>query len=345
MKAAALRTLPLVAWCVLMNEAVVAQELSFIADSTVVRYSYVLEESQFTEIEEGVMPDQIDVLERDNRYSEHNLYEVVTGYDSENRSFTEVRTIEYTPPEEWIKPSYLQLISPTKAYEFDRAGNLISEVEMPQPEGFPEAGEAPSLLLTRFPTIESVTDDFQARAGFEIVELDNEVFMLKSADYSLTIDPIAHSIEVVAIYENRKMVEFTQYTYLSPYGYVVESVREEMINLNYAYPVHYITESTYRDHAITDPMNRLPKSEYRPFLEVQPNPVEGDYRVAIVNAEIAEVNSVVVKDAMGNQVYVHTNPKVVDGVIHLNASEYPSGVLVLVVIANDELITTTITKP
>lgn len=318
---------------------------------TVARYRFEALKNSYAEIPVGLSIEDLDLRERDYlKPLKHHSIQCL-GINNNQEPFFQIENLEMTKLEDWMSPSHLQLITPTKSVSYDSLGAIISEIDHNAAELATiqhtinennNHGWQPIMMF--FP---SKHDDFIQEAingGVHFESFPDHSFKLSSAGHEMIVDPNDRSIVTSYTYENRRYETRTEYMLFAPYGYVpkFEEIRETRLDL--PKPITQVSITTFHNHVIEDFGNKVEKYTDAAHIEIFPNPVEGEYEVVLKGIPEAVVSQVQIRDYMGNIVHTHLNPTVFQDLLVLDGSSYPAGPLIILVQTQHGLYSETLTK-
>lgn len=320
-------------------------------DSTIARYRYEVEERSFAEIPMGSKLEDIDLSERDRLKSIHQIFKVTEGVNQSSEAFYQVVALKSEHIEDWLSTPHLRLLSPRGSYGYDNSGNLeyffpSSELElntsMTETQNRLNHGYFP--VMQFFPNRRSEFVEEMMLEGFLLTVRPKNAFELSRADETLFFDPENRHTTHSYIHENILYEVETQYVLYAPYGYVPLWEREKTTRQDLSHPVSFWTYRSFTNHVIEDLNQVIGKYTDESHIKVFPNPISGQYEVALNGIPDALVGMVQVRDHMGNIITTYNNPVLEGDILSLNADNYPSGVLILIVTTSQGIYTSTIIK-
>lgn len=322
-----------------------------INDSTESRYRYDVEERSWALIDQGSSFESIDLSEKDRLKPRQERFRVSEGINAENEVFIQVETLESNPSEAWLSTPDLRFISPRASYGFDSSGGLEycfihSALELLDAQDEHQAisnfGFRP--VLTFFPNKHNAFIQEYINEGYHFSALAENAFRLTKGEETLEYDPNSKRIRENYVVDSCRYIKESQYTLLSPYGYVPSWEREEQTRLDLDHPVTFLVHRTYSNHVIEDLSSRVEKYTDISQVEVYPNPIKEEYEVVLIGIPDAQISTIQIRDHFGNIVASHNNPTVEGNIITLNAQGYPSGILILILTSQHGIYSTTLTK-
>lgn len=325
--------------------------LSFINDSTVARYRYDVEERSFATVPIGTSIEDIDLLERDLLKPMHAQQKVSLGVNSYSEPYFEIRNIMGTTVEDWMSIPDLQLLTPQGSYGYDSLGNQIyhfpaNDAELNNTaditQSYLDNGFQPIMLF--FPNVRDAFVQESVNDGALLTNLPDNAFRLTNGTDEVTYEPKTKTISQSYNIDSSQVEVKTVYSLYAPYGYVPVYESTSITRTDLPNPITRITNRTYSNHVIEDMGGIITKYTDVAHLEVYPNPVSGSYEVIMKGIPEAAVSQVIIRDHLGNIVQTHQNPSVQEDIMVLDASNYPSGVLILQAITQHGLYSTTISK-
>lgn len=327
------------------------ESFSPINDSTVARYRYEVEERTYAKVPQGTSIDQIDLSEIDRLKPKHEKFKITEGIDGQSQSYFQIETIKADHIEDWLRTPKIRLLTPSGSFGFDEQGvksyyfphNDI-ELNAVNQETQHLANEGYYPLMMFFPNkhhdfVQALIDD-----GYSFQSLPHNAFKLSYLDEELIFDPEQKSISHTYSIDSTLIEKVTHYTLYAPYGYVPTWETEQRTRQDLPNPVTFVCFKTYSNHVIEDISGEIAKYTDESHIEVFPNPVDDVYEIALIGIPDAQVGQVQIRDQMGNIVFTHTSPQVEGDIIELNAQNYPSGVLILILSTQQGLFATNIIK-
>ncbi|KAB2815690.1 hypothetical protein [Phaeocystidibacter marisrubri] len=275
---------------------------------------------------------------------------VSQGINNLDERFFQVEVLSSTELEDWISSPDLLLYTPRGSYGYTDGEQVFhfpySDIEVREQieitEETDRLGYLPIMMF--FP---DVKDEFVSKAqegGASLIELSDRAFTLTWKDRTMTFYPQELKIETAYSIENERIVTQQWFQLFAPYGYV-ESVRiEEITRTDLQTPVTFSTYSEFSNHVLEDPNSIVPKYTDQAFIQIHPNPIENEYEVVLKGIADDEVRLVQIRDYLGNVIHSHKEAKANNGVIELNGTSYPSGVLLILVYTQNGVYMETISK-
>ncbi len=342
-----------IALCLVISTATaIAQNVvPIINDSTEARYRHEVVETTYSQIPPGMSIQDVDIAERDLLKSRTNRYVFIEGVSSQDETFYEILSIEAEFLEDWLRMPMYRVHTPKASMGFNDSRELEykflhsdSELESvdKQRDLISDYGFQPVMMF--FPSKLDPFVELAQQDGAVLTELPDDGFKLTWTDTELVVEPQELRITEFIETPEEEIKTITEYELYAPYGYVESYSREESQQLEFDHPVTHIVESRFSNHLIEDPTGRIEKYTDHVYLEIQPVPVASEYSVQMRGLPDATVSQVVVYDQMGITVATHANPPVSSGLIELNGSSYPSGILILQVFTDQGIYAETITK-
>jgi energy-coupling factor transporter ATP-binding protein EcfA2 len=311
--------------------------LNFINDSTDARFRVEVETKHYAMVEAGTVMSEIPLHLRDELIPTSSTIKMATGVNNQGEVFTEFEQLEYNLIEDWIVPPAYSMITPMAFFAYDEQGGLIhhwQNTTEEQTEFFAFANQvnqdAFRPVLTFFPSIrDRNTEQFQINGGI-VFENPDKSFVLQQGQEITTIDPVNLTIKEEFFVGSEKYEVITAYVLMAPYGYTPIhqlSISQETDPVDA--PWRFVTETTYSNHVIEDPTNRIPKYSEEAHLLIHPVPIGDDFRIELRGVENDIVSQIQVRDYFGNLITTITNPSVQDHLIEVNSSTFPNGMLIL----------------
>lgn len=326
-------------------------QIPSINDSTVARYRYEEKVHQYALIPSGTSINQIDLSERD-RLKPLDFHRLTClGINQNSEPYYQTQNLSSTTLENWMQLAYLQILAPSGNYGFDSIGNRKYHFPHTEAEMLNFQFEANEIAQNGFQPIllfwPNKRDPFVAEAqnqGAILSNLPEEAFKLSDGSQETIIEPASKIIRTRYTLDSTEYEITKQYTLYAPYGYVPLWEERKEHRLDLAYPVTFVQKSTYYNHVIEDLENRIEKYTDKAYLEVYPNPVEGEFEIVMRGIPDAQVSQIQVRDHLGNIIQTYLNPTVNQDILHLDGSNYPNGVLILIVQTQLGLFAETFTK-
>lgn len=326
-------------------------QINPINDSTISRYRCEVEEYTVSTVISLDSVQELDVLERELFQPSYRHYEMTKGVNAQYHSYFQIETWEATHLEEWMSHSEFTLLTPFGSYGINALGE--KEFQLPHKSIELQDFEAERMLnqqngfqpvMMFFPNRRSEMVSNALSNGALLTELSGDAFKLTWTDIEVEIDPELQEITQIITHDDEveKIVE--GYELFAPYGYVVSYRYTETTRTDIASPMTFKKVQRFSNHVIEDQNNLIPKYTDQALIEVYPVPVNGEYEIVFKGVPDAQVSQVLIHDFMGNIVATHLSPQVVHDVIQLDASTYPSGVLIAVVYTQQGVYTETFTK-
>lgn len=340
--------LGLFSYCVMFAQE---SNSSFINDSTIARYRYEVEESTVAQVPDGTKIGDLDYSEKDFLKTLYSHTRVARGVNNSYEVFCQIENVQTTEAEDWMSTPPYQLIAPSGSYGFNETGEVLYHFPLSSPEVqqfrnfsslYSSEGYRPIMLF--FPNIHDEFVEDAEQSGAILYELDNEAFKLVWTDKEILFEPETKTITRWRQGRNREVRTVTKYSLYAPYGYVIGSVQEESTRTDLDRPVTFVTRQLYSNHVIEDESRMIPRYTEQAHIVVHPVPVKGSYDVVFKGMPDVQVSQVQIRDYMGNIVHTHYAPDVDNEMMTLDGSEYPSGVLILIVYTQQGIYTETFTK-
>lgn len=346
--------LMVISFCYLFSLSLIAQTenpVSYINDSTIARYRYELIQHLYAQVPSGTNIQQVHFSERDllKPIIRHQI--ITTGINNAFEPFYQIQNLKSTVLEDWMSVPELQLITPSGSFGFDSVGKQSyyftnNEEENQdisnQTQAFATEGFQPIMLF--FPTKRDAFVQEAQNQGAVLYDLPQNAFKLSMPEEELIIEPNEKRISHHYIQDSTQIESLIEYTLYAPYGYVPIWEKEKKWRLDLLHPVTFVTQTSYFNHVIEDLNSRIEKYTDKAYLEIYPNPIEEDFEVILRGIPEAQISQLQVRDHLGNIIQTHINPTVNQDIIHLNASSYPAGVLILIVYSQYGVYTETFTK-
>ncbi|WP_421754769.1 T9SS type A sorting domain-containing protein [Croceimicrobium sp.] len=329
-----------------------AQDSSnYFNDSTAARYRYDLESHQYATIPIGTSIHDIDPLEKELLKPLNDIQKISSGINHSNEPYFEIQNIQNGSVEDWLIKPYYQLLSPHGSYGFDSLGNEVYYFPYNSVENIEIQDQINKIQIEGFQPImlffPNKRDDFVQNAldqGAIMLDHSNNAFTLILGDDEVRIEPETKTIFNRYRIENTQYEITTTYTLLSPYGYVPIWEKESRQRLDLDQPITLVNQRTFRNHVIEDLYDKVEKYTDKAYLQVYPNPVESEFEIILRGIPEAQVSLIQIRDHFGNILYSYSNPTVDQNTIYLNGSDYPPGVLILLVYTQQGIFTETLTK-
>lgn len=334
-----------------ISGGVITAQFNPINDSTSARYRCEVEEYTVATVLNLDSIQQIDFSERDLLKPMYRRFKMTRGVNAQHEPYFQIETFEATTLEDWMSISNYNLLTPKGSYGLSATGEVEyhftnNAVENQDIADVTSANMSDGFqpLLMFFPTLRSEYVSEAVQDGATLTELSGGIFKLSWANKEVTIDPDLKEITRELIHSDRleKIVE--GYSLFAPYGYVVSYRYSESTRTDIPHPVTFKTVQGFSNHVIEDQGNMIPKYTEKALIEIYPVPVQGEYEVVFKGVPDAQVSQVLIHDFMGNLVATHVSPQVSRDVMVLDASTYPSGVLIAVVYTQQGVYTQTFTK-
>lgn len=339
--------------CALLPLGVSGQVETFspINDSTTSRYRYEVEERTYAKVPQGTTLEQIDISEIDRLKPVHKEFKITEGVNGQSQSYYQIETFKADNTEDWLSTPKVRLITPSGSYGFTEQGANIyyfphSDLELnavnQETQDISSYGYYPIMML--FPNkhhdfVQELMDD-----GYSFQELPQNAFKLSYLDEEIVFDPENKTISHTYLMDSTYVEKVTHYTLYAPYGFVPTLETEQRTRQDLSNPVSFVSFKTYRNHVIEDMDGEIGKYTDESHIEVFPNPVEDIYEIALMGIPDAQVGQIQIRDYMGNIVFTHVAPNVEGDIIQLDAQNYTSGPLILILSTQQGIYTTNISK-
>lgn len=160
----------------------------------------------------------------------------------------------------------------------------------------------------------------------------------------MLINPNDKSIETDQQKDNLHIRSRKEYELFAPYGYVPKyEVRAEQ-RTDLSHPILRTETQFYHNHVIEDLDGRIQKYTDLAHIEIYPNPIEEEYEVLLKGIPETQVSQIQIRDLMGNLLFTHLNPPVLNDIISLNGSTYNTGPLIILVYTQHGIYSETLSK-
>lgn len=322
-----------------------------INDSTSARYRCEVEEYTVATILNLDSIQQIDISERDLLKPMYRHYKMTRGVNAQREPYFQIETLEATELEDWMSSSHYNLLTPAGSYGLTATGEVDYHFKNNTAENQSMAAQIADIesqgfkpLMMNFPNLRSEFVAVAVDNGAIITELANGAFKLTWADKEVSVDPDLKEITTKINFDDEVREVVEGYSLFAPYGYVVSYRFTESTRTDIPNPVTFKTVEGFSNHVIEDLDGFIPKYTENAFIEIYPVPVQGEYDLVFKGVPDAQVSQVLIHDFMGNVVATHFAPSVNYDIMTLDASGYPSGVLIAVVYTQQGVYTQTFTK-
>lgn len=322
-----------------------------INDSTIARYRYDVDERSYAQVTMGTDIQDIDLSEKDRLKPLHQKFTITHGVNAQSEGYYQLKALQVEHIESWLRTPKIRLITPRGSYAFDSSGTLEyyfphSDTERlaSQTETQARASTGYYPVMAFFPNQKHKIVEELMNAGYSFSTFSHNAFKLSMADESYFFDPENKLIIHHYMLDNTAYEVETHYTLYAPYGYVPIFEKESSTRQDLATPVTFIQQRSYSNHVIEDLNGVIKKYTDEAHIAIFPNPVTEEYEVSLVGIPDAQIGIAQVRDHMGNIIYTHTNPTVEGDILSLNAQNYPSGVLILIISTQYGMYSTTFTK-
>lgn len=322
-----------------------------INDSTIARYRFDVDERSYAQVPVGTNIQDIDLSEKDRLKPLHQKFTITHGVNTQSEGFYQIKSIHAEHIEAWLHTPQIRLITPRGSYAFDSSGTLEyhfphsdTEIQATQSETQERSNLGYYPIMAFFPNQKHQIVEELINDGYSFSTFSHKAFKLSKADESYFFDPENKLIIHHYIIDNTAYEVETYYTLYAPYGYVPILEKESSTRMDLATPVTFIQQRSYSNHVIEDLNSVIKKYTDEAHIAVFPNPVTEEYEVSLVGIPDAQIGIAQVRDHMGNIIYTHSNPTIEGDILSLNAQNYPSGVLILIISTQYGMYSTTFTK-
>lgn len=328
-----------------------SEQFNPINDSTIARYRYDVDEQLYAQVPIGTNIDDIHLSEKDLLKPIHQKFTISHGVNAQSEGYYQIKARHVEHIEAWLSTPDLRIISPRGSYGFDSTGTV--EYQVPhtaverqnlEAEAQERANEGYFPVMPFFPNQKHKIVEELMNNGYSYSTYSHKAFKLSKADESYFFDPENKLIIHQYVLDSTVYEVETHYTLYAPYGYVPIFEKESSTRQDLATPVTFIQQNSFSNHVIEDLNGIIKKYTDESRIEIFPNPVGDDYEVALVGIPDAQIGIAQVRDHMGNIVYTHTNPLVEGDILSLNAQNYPSGVLILIITTQYGMYSASFTK-
>ncbi len=320
----------------------VAQEPIHFEDIAMASYHLTCESYTSAIVPEGVNIEDLDWMDRERLTPIHIKQKLSFGVDQNYSPLFEERSIIHSQVEEWMESADQVILSSNGSVGYDEYGEQmfhfkLNKVEkqdlMDLQKEYTDNGFTP--IMRNFPTIDGEEVQQYINEGAVVQELENGQFLVSWKYRDMLIDPVG--LYTIEKYMNGSdQVELRiYYTYFAPYGYVKTWEHEERYRLDTDVPVTLIKKTKYTDHKVVDDGNIIPRSGKDRFIAILPNPVEDEFWIQLNGIDDSEVLNLQIRDHMGNVVFESADVHFEDQHARLNASTYPEGILLAIIITED----------
>lgn len=322
-----------------------------INDSTVARYRYEVETHYYAELDAGQSFNEIEFIEKDYLKPLYQHQICSEGVNDEGEFFFQIQNLIRNESEDWIESPDIEFFGSKATFGLSASGEVLYQDDhkaielqdyLRRKQDIVSHDYSP--VLTFFPEYRDDFVDDAISSGAVLQLLDDQAFRLTSGDDEVTFFPKEYRIESIHTIDSVEYTSRIQYKLLAPYGYVPAYEFNSWQRKDLPKSIIRNRISTYRNHVIEDEDEKIIKYTDQAHVEVYPNPVQNEYEVLLKGIPNAIVSQAQVRDHLGNIVQTHLNPSVDGTVISLNASAYPIGPLILLVVTNQGVYTQTITK-
>lgn len=307
------------------------------------------------ELKQGYVPsgwtfEDVPFVEQEELSMQRNVYTQTSGIDNQNRPYLETLFSEAYVAEDWIIPPHRLVVTPQESMGFGIDGSLEFNFPHSQQEldhivsyqnMIEQVGYSPFISL--FPMRHFPGNEELVIEGVLINDLSNGAYELDfGSGRKKTIFPDQLLIQDESVINEKRVRTMRYYKHFVPYGYVTD--REYIFTTNAIADtsVMFLTRRYYSNYQVWDPGSVIQKTADVTKIEVFPVPLITDYKLRLMGVPDETISVINVYDYMGNLVAQHPGSQ--EKELHLNASSYPMGTLIISAVTDKAIYNTTVTK-